>query len=90
MLGGQLGSTSHSKLCLVTSWAVCCVEPLDRQHLYLTISWVACCSAYCDGHYVVFNRMMGSMLSWAISWVARCSAYCAWPPVGSKLCLAVS
>ena len=35
VLGGQLASTSRSKLFLPTSWAVCCVEPHDEQQLCL-------------------------------------------------------
>ena len=70
MLGGQLGSTLRSILCLAIDWAVCCVEPHDEQHLCLAdkqhLRWAARCTAYCDGQYVVLSGMMGGMI-----WVAR-------------------
>ena len=66
VLGGQLGSTLRSILCLAIDWAVCCVEPHDEQHLCLAdrqhLRWAARCTAYCDGQYVVLSGMMGGMI----------------------------
>ena len=59
MLGGQLGSTSHSILCLAIGWAACCVEPLDRQHLCLVTS--ALLGQHVAQH-IVLSGVMGGMM----------------------------
>ena len=78
MLGGQLGSTLRSILCLAIDWAVCCVEPHDEQHLCLADKQHLCLVTsalawqhvaqhiVCDGQYVVLSGMMGGMI-----WVGR-------------------
>ena len=59
MLGGQSGSTLRSELCSVISWAVCCVEPLDRQHLCLVTS--ALLGQHVAQH-IVLSGVMGGMM----------------------------